>query len=156
MDPTQPQQQPPVQPQQPFTPAPVPTPPQVNSVQTPPPLPPKTSKVKTTGAVLTIVYGFFSILIGLATLGASALIGLLILAVAITWIVFAIKALSSSGEKAAKALRTIAIIAMVYAGIQLIASIGLPGFSMSAAVFPIVFAITIAILSNKFSVSLRS
>lgn len=113
------------------------------------------SGLKTTSGVVSVVFGSLMLLIGLATIVQSVIFGFVILTLGIYGIVSGIVILSSSDTKAANVLKVFASVVVGYAGILLIAGFFIPGFRLSGAILPLVFAIILSVVSNKLGARVR-
>lgn len=138
-----------------------PTPPQTpipQTAQTQPsqqqqsgPVPTERKGLKTTGGVITLIFGILSALTGVIQALASPFAGIIILGLGIFWIVTGILILKSSiPSESAKLLQRAGASAVAYVGILFFGAFFLPLFKFSAILLPLIFAVVIAVISSQY------
>lgn len=108
---------------------------------------PRTSK--NSGGTLLIIYASLTLLLSIASFFQSLILAVIMLGLGTYWLIAGIKVLKSEPKQASKTLETASALVVGYAGVLLIASLFLPGFQISGALLPVIFAIVLAIMSVR-------
>lgn len=107
--------------------------------------------LKTTGGVVALIFGILTTVTGLIQATASPLAGIIIFGLGVFWFVTGILIFKSSvPAKSAKLLQRAGASAVAYTGILFFGAFFLPLFKFSAVLLPLIFAVTLAIVSSRY------